>query len=100
MIKLTLRRDNPYTKGLIVEYDDNTSAIYRGKLVYRETQNDKYHLVSEDETLSDIAYNEYGNSKLWWVIADVNNIIDPFLMEVGTSLIIPNINTLKAYNLL
>lgn len=102
MASLKLRRDNPYINGKIVLFDDNTLALYRGKLVYKESPLDRYYVVSEEDTLPNIAGSKeiYSNSKLWWVIAEVNQIMDPFDLPVGLTLIIPNLNYLKAYNLI
>lgn len=97
---LKLRRDNPYSKGKIVKYKDDTLALFRGKLVYNESPNDKYHIVGQNERLDTIAYTYYKNSKLWWVIADINQIFDPFTLTIGTTLLIPSIPHLKAYNLI
>lgn len=95
-----LRRDNPYAKGVIIKYKDDTLALFRGKLIYVESPQDKYHIISDNERLDTIAYLYYQNSKLWWVLADTNKIFDPLLLTVGQTILIPNIPSLKAYNLI
>lgn len=97
---LKLRRDNPYSKGVIYKFSDNTPALLRGKLVYTESPKDQYYAIEVDDRLDTIAFKFYGNSKLWWVLADCNNIIDPFLLEVGSNIVIPNLDILKANNLI
>lgn len=54
-----------------------------------------YHTVSlrEENRLDIIANEEYGDQKLYWVIAMANNIIDPFSVKQGTVLKIPQIAT-------
>lgn len=56
------------------------------------------HIVKDNERIDQIAYKYYQNSKLWWVIADVNdsraNLINPFVLEPGTKLFIPKIENL------
>ena len=43
--------------------------------------------VSNNEYWDDIAFNMYGISQLWWVVALINNIVNPFEeLEVGQSL--------------
>ena len=56
-----------------------------------ESDGDIYHKVkvSEVNRLDLIAYNYYGTSMLWWVIAEASNIINPFNVPVGTVLRIP-----------
>lgn len=42
-----------------------------------------------------ISYQFYGTPNLWWAIAQVNNLVDPFMdIPVGTQLRIPRRNRL------
>ena len=56
-----------------------------------------YHTVTlrEENRLDIIANEEYGDQKLYWVIAMANNIIDPFNVKQGTVLKIPQIATVS-----
>lgn len=51
-----------------------------------------YHVVEETEKdrLDLIAYKYYLDTSYWWVIAMANNIVDPFILTVGTTIKIPN----------
>ena len=52
----------------------------------------KYHTVNQEEAgdLPLISFKEYGKIDLWWVLAQANNIIDPFSQVVaGMELTIP-----------
>lgn len=64
------------------------------------SRNVKQHIVKEFEVgrLDLISYAEYNTVELWWLIAKMNNIIDP-LEEVNTGLVlqIPSIIQLEAY---
>ena len=43
--------------------------------------------------LDKLSYELYGTEEYWWVIADFNNIIDPFLdMQVGDVIKVPSKN--------
>ena len=52
-----------------------------------------FHRVQPNEAdrLDLIAFNYYGNSSMWWIIAIANNIIDPFIVPAGLTLKIPRI---------
>lgn len=56
-----------------------------------------YHTVTlrEENRLDIIADEEYGDQKLYWVIAMANNIIDPFNVKQGSVLKIPQIATVN-----
>jgi hypothetical protein len=44
-----------------------------------------------ENRLDRIAFNFYGTSRLWWAIAQVNNLTDPFLdVPTGKQLRIPD----------
>lgn len=43
-----------------------------------------------EDRLDNLAFELYGDPKLWWVIAELNHILDPFTeIKVGTELRIP-----------
>lgn len=55
---------------------------------------DIYHTVKPNEVcrLDIIAYTYYGNPLLWWVLAQANDIYDPFIEpEVGTVIRVPSL---------
>jgi len=54
------------------------------------TENDTYILTQYQDRLDLIAYDFYGDSTLWWVIAMANELPgDSLYLEVGTQLRIP-----------
>lgn len=60
-----------------------------------QTSTDKFLMITSPIRLDQIANDEYGDSKLWWVLAKINNIINPLeTLEVGSILRIPQISTL------
>jgi nucleoid-associated protein YgaU len=46
-------------------------------------------IVQAGDTLSSIAYGQYGDSRAWRPIADANDIADPSYLEPGSTLTIP-----------
>ena len=55
------------------------------------SDNDTYiEITASNKYRIDTLANEYyGDSKYWWIIANVNNLSDPFEIPVGTVLRIP-----------
>lgn len=43
-----------------------------------------------------IAHEFYSDARLWWVIADASDIIDPFDIAAGTELRIPDLSRVQA----
>lgn len=78
-----------------------TLLEYRENVEIPVTSNDKYHRVKSHEVsrLDMLAHKYYKNPLLWWVIAQANEIYDPFeLLAPGTILRIPAIETLYGNN--
>jgi hypothetical protein len=94
-----LRDDNPYYYGLIFVFPDGSLSLDRQPINYVASPNDRYYTVSDGENLSDISYLAYGSSKWWWVIADVNKLFFPFDLEIGITLVIPDLDALQINNL-
>ena len=58
-----------------------------------ESSSDIWRLVKSDEQFNPdlIAYREYGDEKLYWIILMANNIFDPFTdLPAGKTIRIPN----------
>ncbi len=89
-MSVIIRTDNPYAKGKVINFKDGRRILVREKVVYKESPNDKYHLVTDTDTISNLAHNYYGNSKEWWIIADANNLATPWELPIGTNIIIPD----------
>lgn len=81
-----------YTDGYIINYQEGDRSLQRRPIIHREDLEDKSYIVKQDDTLTSISYKFYGEPLYWYIIADVNNIDNPFILTIGKSLIIPNIN--------
>lgn len=80
---------NLYTNGLITHYKDgDTLDKFKYKHVY--TGREKIHTVTQGDTLPIIANKYLSDSQLWFVIADINNILNNFDLDIGSTIIIPN----------
>jgi nucleoid-associated protein YgaU len=69
--------------------------LERKELVFVKSQNDRYYTVEEGQTLWTIAHEAYGDSKWWWLIRDANRIDFGFDLEVGKTLLIPDLSIAK-----
>ena len=86
-----LSRDTALAKETIdgEQFLDFTSIDYR---TFTTTIDAKYYRVSASDIyrLDMISQKYYFTTELWWFIAGLNGIIDPYVdIEVGTLLIIP-----------
>lgn len=89
--------NNPYVLGYTIAIPDTSiTLLKRSRILYNTTSiNDRSHRIVYGNTLWKLAFDYYGDSKLWWVIADVNEILNPFVLEVGTDILIPDYEVIK-----
>ncbi len=94
---IELRRTNLYGNAFFLQFPDGTQQVVRERVEWVGGTGDQYHTVLEGDELPFIAWKYYGRrtenaGELWWVIADVNGIVNPFGMDelIGTQLLIPN----------
>jgi hypothetical protein len=89
--------------------NNNVKVLKNGKRVYRSkiypindnTIEYEYIVTEEGDRLDNIAFDYYGNSSLWWVIAVANNLHDSSLgMNGGVVLKLPKDYTLITNKLL
>ena len=53
--------------------------------------------ASHENRIDIVAYEVYGKASMWWAIAYANNLRDPLKLETGTTLLIPDMSTLKRF---
>lgn len=81
---------SPYDNGFALNYGDGDYSLEAYPPNIPISENDKQHTVKEGETLQNISYRYYGDSGKWYLIAEYNNILNPFKeLKEGMVLIIP-----------
>lgn len=81
---------SPYDNGFTLNYGDGDYSLESYPLLIPSSLNDFQHTLKEGETLQNIAYGYYGDSGKWYIIAEYNNIINPFTeLKGGMVLMIP-----------
>jgi hypothetical protein len=97
---MEVRVNNLFRNGKLFELDKGEVLLLREPILYQGGPQDLYHKLKDLESLDMLAYRYYSKfmedaSKLWWVIADANDILDPMDLSdyVGKNLLIPRIDT-------
>lgn len=81
-----------YSDGFLINYEDGDTSIERNKIKHNESIFDKRHTIKDGDTLPSIAYRYYKKPNMWYLVADANNIFNPFELITGDQLVIPDIN--------
>lgn len=86
-----------YDRGYLINFGDGEVVVYRTNIDYRSSVGDTYHVVNYGEDLYMIARKYYGYSSAWFLISDVNDIIDDiFDLPVGETILIPSISAIQS----
>lgn len=84
-----------YGKGYIVNYIEGDRSLERNTYRYNPGIGDKAHIVIEGQNLEYISFLYYKTPLYWFLIADVNEVDNPFYLEPGQNIIIPDLNNYK-----
>lgn len=99
--KLKLKDNNLYANGYVINLEDGKKILKRdkGKYTYAVAL-DRTHVVSEEDTIWDLADFYYGDCFKYHIIADANPtlIFNPLELPIGSTLIIPEYNKFKLEN--
>lgn len=92
------RSNSRYTGGIITKNRSGKEfLILRRQLNLKEDEGDIFIIITEDlEKRADlVAHKAYGDSRLWWVVYEFNQIRDPFFdLKQGQILRLPKIERL------
>lgn len=79
---------SPFDNSTLINDGDILTRIYNPP--YIDKGSCELHTLKEGETLQEIAAVRYGDSGLWYIIAEANTILNPFKeLEPGMILLIP-----------
>lgn len=80
----------------IIDIDTNARVETFNQVGVEKSNQDVYHtvLTEEENRLDLIAYRYYHDGSMGWAIALANEIVDPFVIKIGTVLRIPPIQSL------
>lgn len=83
-----------YARARVGMRDGVETIVSRRKRLGGQRPDDTFYEVRYGDKLDALAHRFYDNGELWWVIAEVNNIPDPFEpLPVGKMLRIPSRRT-------
>ena len=78
------RIDDKYIYGITAQLDNSNNITYTKKK------------IEEGDTLDTLSLYFYNNPLYYWIIADFNNIKDPYKpLKVGSTLKIPSISNIR-----
>lgn len=87
-----LSATSPYAKEPRY-WDARTGAVFfgpRAPVTLPPAEDDTLHTWREGDRLGLLAHEAWGDAKLWWLLCDLNDVVDPWAIEVGTVLRIPS----------
>jgi hypothetical protein len=86
-----ISRNSRYAYSTIVKEGEIYYIVGFDPITFRDYPDNIEHVWVQSDRLDLLAQKYYGDFRLWWIIAEFNDIIDFFQdIEVGTKLIIPS----------
>jgi len=87
-----------YDRGYLIDFGSGELVVYRTPIIYLQSIEDVYHVITYEDTLHSIARKYYNSSFLWFMIADVNdNIEDIFDLPFGETILIPSASLIQSF---
>jgi hypothetical protein len=84
--------DRSRYRDCVIYQDGDTQFLGRRSQVDTTPQpDDRFHVVMDGDRVDLLAYQYLGDSLLWWIICDWNDICFPLDLPVGATLRIPSI---------
>ena len=84
-----------FVQSYVVNYNEGDTSLQRTTIAFTVDPGDQFHIVVDDDTITELAYRYYGDPQLWYAIADANLIDNPLELTGGESLLIPAIKQLN-----
>ena len=79
-----------YRFSILCEDEHESFLGNRPRIDATPRDDDRTHTVVEGDRLDLLAHRYLGDARLWWIIADYNDIFWPLELEVGSTLRIPS----------
>ena len=92
-----LSADSRYLKNAnIVEYNDLRMYDIPYLASIENDTNDEYVVITSryKNRYDKLSFDKYSNSKYWWILCDINDINNPFQLEVNKIVRIPTVSKL------
>lgn len=89
------RKITRYNTDDIILHEGENIIEVKDKITLKSDETDIKYEVKKGDDLRGIAYKIYDEARLYWVIAEYNNILDPFKnLEEGRILTCPTLKRL------
>ena len=84
---------NIYDDGSVIEFPDGTGLLISSfnPYIFGSVLGETTYFIKDEDTLFSIASNFYGDTRMWYAIAEWNNNIDsPLELVTGLEIKLPN----------
>lgn len=93
---LTFRQDSRLLAAKLHVVDGQREWGLRKALELLDGDQCTVYECKDGDTLPGIAFQAYQNEYLWWIIADVNDLLEPWNITMGQKLKVPAKATIMA----
>jgi nucleoid-associated protein YgaU len=84
-------KNSRYAACILLQDSGGDSLGTRPRIDTTARYDDRFHTVTDGDRLDLIAHQYLGDARLWWIIADYNDIFFPLDLTPGAVLRIPSV---------
>jgi nucleoid-associated protein YgaU len=84
-------KNSRYASCIILRGAEGDSLGTRPRIDTTLRYDDRFHTVVEGDRIDLLAHRYLGDTRLWWIVADYNDLFFPLELETGAVLRIPSV---------
>lgn len=90
-----IERSSRYARCLLYETSDGPVLGSRRRIDCPPRPDDRFHTVRAGDRIDLLAHHYLADARLWWIIADANDLFFPLILTEGTALRIPSFERIQ-----
>lgn len=83
-------KNSRYAGSILIRDAGGETLGTRQRIDTKPRYDDRFHTVADGDRIDLIAHRYLGDARLWWIIADYNDLFFPLELEIGAVLRIPS----------
>lgn len=84
-------KNSRYAGSILIRDADGDTFGTRQRIDTTPRYDDRFHTVIDGDRIDLIAHRYLGDARLWWIVADYNDLFFPLELETGAVLRLPSV---------
>ena len=88
-------KNSRYAGSILIRDADGNTLGTRQRIDTKPRYDDRFHTVIDGDRIDLIAHRYLGDARLWWIVADYNDLFFPLELETGAVLRLPSVERVQ-----